>query len=111
MAHLAVFPKCFLDEIIIHKSMTLFDWIAKAAELGVDGLEMHNLFFEGKSENYLNEVKKKCAEFGLAVPMMCFSPDFTQPELQKRLEELDKQKKAIDLTVQLGGKYCRTLSG
>jgi sugar phosphate isomerase/epimerase len=111
MAHLAAFPKCFLDEIIIHKSMTLFDWIEKAAELGVDGLEMHNLFFEGKSANFLDEVKKVCAEFGLAVPMMCFSPDFTQPELQKRLEELDKQKKAIDLTVQLGGKYCRTLSG
>ncbi len=111
MAHLAAFPKCFLDDIIIHKSITLFDWIEKAAELGVDGLEMHNLFFEGKSENYLDEVKKKCAELGLAAPMMCFSPDFTQPELQKRLEELDKQKKAVDLTVRLGGKYCRTLSG
>ncbi len=111
MAHLAAFPKCFLDDIIIHKSMTLFDWIDKAAELGVDGLEMHNLFFEEKNEEFLDEVKTKCSDFGLAMPMMCFSPDFTQPELQKRVEELEKQKKAIDLTVQLGGKYCRTLSG
>ncbi len=43
--------------------------------------------------------------------MMCFSPDYTQPERYKRLEELEKQKRAIDLTGKLGGKFCRTLSG
>jgi len=42
---------------------------------------------------------------------MCFSPDFTQPDPAKRREELEKQKAAIDLTVRLGGKFCRTLSG
>jgi sugar phosphate isomerase/epimerase len=91
--------------------MTLFDWIEKAAQLGVDGLEMHNLFFEGADEKYLDDVEKKCAKFGFSMPMMCFSPDFTQPDLKKRLEELEKQKKAIDLTARLGGKFCRTLSG
>jgi sugar phosphate isomerase/epimerase len=111
MVKLAAFPKCFLDDIIVYKSMTLFDWIEKAGKLGVDGLEMHNLFFEGKDDNYLEDVRKKCAELGLGMPMMCFSPDFTQPDLKKRMEELEKQKKAIDLTVKLGGKYCRTLSG
>jgi sugar phosphate isomerase/epimerase len=111
MAHLAAFPKCYLDDIIVHKTMPLFDWIGKAAQLGVDGLEMHNLFFAGANESYLQEVREKCAEFGLGIPMMCFSPDFTQPELKNRLEELEKQKQAIDLTVKLGGKFCRTLSG
>jgi sugar phosphate isomerase/epimerase len=111
MAHLAAFPKCYLDDIIVHKTMTLFEWIGKAAQLGVDGLEMHNLFFEGADESYLQEVREKCAEYGLSIPMMCFSPDFTQPDLKKRLEELEKQKQAIDLTVKLGGTFCRTLSG
>jgi len=111
MTQLAAFPKCFLDDIIVHKSMTLFDWIEKAGQLGVDGLEMHNLFFEGADEKYLDDVRKKCAEFGLTMPMMCFSPDYTHPDLKKRIEELEKQKEAIDLTVKLGGKFCRTLSG
>ena len=111
MTKLAAFPKCFLDDIIIHKSMTVFDWIDKAGQLGVDGLEMHNLFFEGKSASYLEEVKRRCSDLDLAMPMMCFSPDFTQPDLAKRLEELEKQKQAIDLTVALGGKLCRTLTG
>ena len=27
MVQLAAFPKCFLDDIIVYKSMTLFDWL------------------------------------------------------------------------------------
>ena len=111
MVQLAAFPKCYLDDIIVHKSMTLFDWIEKAAQLGVDGLEMYSLFFEEKGDVYLDEVRKKCEDVGLALPMMCFSPDFTNPDPKKREEELAKQKKAIDLTAKLGGMFCRTLSG
>lgn len=111
MVQLAAFPKCYLDDILVHKSMTLFDWIEKAGELGVDGLEMYTLFFEAKGDVYLDEVRKKCEEYGLALPMMCFSPDFTNPDPKKRVEELAKQKKAIDLTAKLGGLFCRTLSG
>jgi sugar phosphate isomerase/epimerase len=111
MAHLAAFPKCYLDDIIVHKSMTLFDWIDKASQLGVDGLEMHNLFFDDPGDAYLDEVKRKCEESNLAMPMMCFSPDFTNPDLKKREAELAKQKQAIDLIAKLGGKFCRTLSG
>lgn len=111
MVQLAAFPKCYLDDIIIHKSMTLLDWIEKAGQLSVDGLEMHNLFFEEKGDVYLDKVRTKCEEFSLALPMMCFSPDFTNPDLKKRVEELAKQKEAIDLTAKLGGMFCRTLSG
>jgi sugar phosphate isomerase/epimerase len=111
MVQLAAFPKCYLDDIIVHKSMTLFDWIEKAVQLGVDGLEMHDLFFDGAGNAYLDEVKDKCSRSGLTIPMMCFSPDFTQPDPQKRLDELKKQKQAIDLTVKLGGRFCRTLTG
>src|SRR4029079_6472985 len=96
MVQLAAFPKCYLDDIIVHKSMTLFDWVEQAGQLGVDGLEMHSRFCEEKADAYLDEVRQKCKEYGLALPMMCFSPDFTNPELEKRLEELAKQKIAID---------------
>jgi len=111
MPKLAAFPKCYLDDIIVQKSMTLFDWIEKAGQLSVDGLEMHHLFFERVENRYVDEVRERCNKAGLAIPMMCFSPDFTHPDPQKRRDELEKQKKAIDLTARLGGKYCRTLSG
>lgn len=111
MPQLAAFPKCYLDDIIVHKSMTLSDWIEKATQLDIDGLEMYSLFFEDADSVYLEKIKNKCTENGLAMPMMCFSPDFTHPELKKRVKELERQKRAIDLTASLGGKYCRTLSG
>jgi len=111
MAYLAAFPKCYLDDIIVHKSMTLLDWIDQASQLGVDGLEMHHLFFDGVDEARLAQVRERCQHYGLAIPMLCFSPDFTQPDLESRLRELEKQKRAIDLTAKLGGKFCRTLSG
>src|SRR5689334_22733347 len=102
MVKLAAFPKCYLDDIIVHKSITLFDWIERAGQLSVDGLEMHNLFFDDQGDLYLDKVREKCEDFSLALPMMCFSPDFTNPDLKKREEELAKQKQAIDLTARLG---------
>lgn len=110
MVQLAAFPKCYLDDIINGK-MTLFDWIEKAYQLGVDGLEMYDLFFNGMDDDHIEGVKLKCAQLGLSIPMMCFSPDFTHPDLNDRLEELKKQKDAIDLIEKLGGKFCRTLTG
>ena len=111
MTKLAAFPKCYLDDIVVHKTMTIFEWIEKASQLGVDGLEMYNRFFDGMGDDHIAKVVRMARQSSLTIPMMCFSPDFTQPDLSKRLEELEKQKKAIDLTVKLGGKFCRTLSG
>ena len=91
--------------------MTLFEWIEKAGQLGVDGLEMHDLFFEGRGKNSWTRCEGSATEYNLAIPMMCFSPDFTHPDPRSGEEELEKQKNAIDLTVKLGGKFCRTLSG
>jgi sugar phosphate isomerase/epimerase len=111
MVQLAAFPKCYLDDILIRKSMTLFEWIEQANQLSLDGLEMYYPFFEGQGDSYVERVKETCDRSGLALPMMCFSPDFTHPDPGKRLEELAKQKAAVDLTVKLGSTYCRTLTG
>jgi sugar phosphate isomerase/epimerase len=111
MPRLAAFPKCYLDAILVHKSMTLFEWIEKAGSLGLDGLEMYYPFFQGENDSFVDEVRERCYRSGLAIPMLCFSPDFTHPDPQKRQLELQKQKQAVDLTLKLGGKFCRTLSG
>jgi sugar phosphate isomerase/epimerase len=108
MVGLAAFPKCFFDDLLVHKSMTLFEWIELARQLNVDGLEMYSPFFEGRDDAYVGQVRETCDRYGLALPMMCFSPDFTHPDPGKRSEELARQKSAIDLTVKLGGKYCLT---
>ena len=38
MPKLSAFPKCYMDELCVTKTMTLFDWIELAGTLGVDGV-------------------------------------------------------------------------
>src|SRR2546429_4156622 len=91
MPKLSAFPKCYMDELCVTKTMTLFDWIELAGTLGVDGVEVYPGFFQSFEPKYLQRVKMQLVKHGLEVPMMCASPDFTTrseehtSELQSRL--------------------------
>ena len=76
---LAAFPKCYMDQLCVHRTMTLFEWIELAATLGVEGLEFYSGFLED-DEAFLKRSKLHSREHNLAMPMLCCSPDFTQPD-------------------------------
>jgi sugar phosphate isomerase/epimerase len=107
---LAAFPKCFIEELCVHHTMTLFDWIEMAATLGVDGLEFYSGFLKDEPA-FLDEVKDRLREHGLRMPMLCCSPDFTQPDPELLNVEIEREKRMIELTAFFGGKFCRVLSG
>jgi hypothetical protein len=44
---LAAFPKCYMDELCVDRTMSLSDWIEMGATLGVQGLEFYSGFLEG----------------------------------------------------------------
>src|SRR6266849_81003 len=102
MPKLSVFPKCYMDELCVTRTMTLFDWIELAATLGVDGVEMYPGFFESFEPDYLERVKTHLAQRRLQAPMMCASPDFTAPDDEARQAEIEREKQMIDVTAQLG---------
>jgi sugar phosphate isomerase/epimerase len=111
MVKLAAFPKCFMDQLCVDRSMTIFQWIDMASTLGVDGLEFYPGFLLSLESSHLQAVRQKLAEHRLEMPMLCYSPDFTVPDANRRREEVAKEKQMIDLTAFFGGKYCRVLSG
>jgi sugar phosphate isomerase/epimerase len=111
MVKLAAFPKCYMDELCITRTMDLFEWIDLAATLPVDGVEMYDLFFVKTTPDYLQSVNDRLRELGLEMPMMCYSPDFTIPDEAARREEVEKEKRVMEVTAALGGKFCRVLSG
>ncbi len=111
MPKLSVFPKCYMDELCVTRSMTLFDWIDLAATLDVDGIELYPGFFTSFDDDYLDKVKDHLKSRNLEAPMMCASPDFTQHDAEARAAEIEKEKRMIDLTARMGGRYCRVLSG
>ncbi|MDB6148682.1 MAG: hypothetical protein JWQ44_130, partial [Chthoniobacter sp.] len=108
---LAAFPKCFLDDLCVAKTMSLDAWVDQAAaELDVDGLEFY-WGFTPRSEPEITRIRGRIEARGLTMPMMCYSPDFTQPDAAARTREVEAQRQVIEVTAQLGGKLCRVLSG
>lgn len=111
MAKLSAFPKCYMDDLCVTRSMSLFDWIDLAATLDVDGIELYPGFFTSFDDDYLDKILQHLKSKNLEAPMMCASPDFTQHDPAAREAEIEKEKQMIDLTARMGGRYCRVLSG
>jgi sugar phosphate isomerase/epimerase len=110
MPRLAAFPKGFFDAIVPRK-MSVFDWIAHAGTLELEGVELYPRFLDDFTPATLARVRKEAAARGLEIPMMCNSPDFTQPDPAARKREVERTAEMFRVTAELGGRWCRVLSG
>ncbi len=107
---ISVFPKCWFDELVDGR-MDYADWIRQAATLGGEGVEHYDGFFRSLAPADVDPIVGLMRETGQVTSMLCFSPDFTHPDPDERRRQVERQKAAIDLTVRLGARHCRTLSG
>ena len=105
---ISVFPKCWFDEFV-RGERDYVQWIRDAARLGGDGIEHYDGFMHGEAE--IAAAIEAARETGQPNSMLCFSPDFTHPDPAERARQVERQKAAIDLSVRMGTRYCRTLSG
>ena len=80
---LSAFPKCYIDRIAGDRTMSVFDWIEMAKPLDADGLEMYDEFFTSLDPGYLDSVGDAIRAAGFAMPMLCCSPDFTNPDAKR----------------------------
>jgi sugar phosphate isomerase/epimerase len=110
---ISAFPKCYIDEIAGARSMSVFDWIEMARSLDADGLEMYDGFFTSLDRPYLERVRESLASANFAMPMLCCSPDFTNPDPDGRKRAIERESELIRVTRMLGGPgaVCRVLSG
>jgi len=110
---ISAFPKCFLEDIAGARTMTVFEWIEMAKQLDADGLEMYEGFFTSLEPEYIDSVGKAISDAGFLMPMLCCSPDFTNPDAEARKRAVDHEAAMIAVTHRLGGKgaVCRVLSG
>jgi sugar phosphate isomerase/epimerase len=110
---ISAFPKCYIDQIVGERSMSVFDWISMARSLDADGLEMYDGFFTSLEPGYLHSVAEAIGAAGFAMPMLCCSPDFTNPDPDARRRAVDREVELIEAARRLGGPrtVCRVLSG
>jgi sugar phosphate isomerase/epimerase len=107
---ISVFPKYAFEELVAGR-LAFERWIADAAGLGGEGIEHYDGFFRSLSPSDVDPIARLIRETGQVTSMICFSPDFTHPDPDERARQIERQKAAIDLTVSLGARHCRTLSG
>jgi sugar phosphate isomerase/epimerase len=103
-----------MDDLCLTRRMSLFTWLEIAATLEVDGVELYPGFFPTFDRAYLEEVRAALARHHLTMPMLCASPDFTQPDAQARHAEVERYKRMIDLVAFFDApapRTCRLLSG
>jgi sugar phosphate isomerase/epimerase len=94
--------------------MSLFEWIDLGATLGVEGLELYPGFFASFEREYIEHVRAALQRHNLQMPMLCASPDFTQPDPAARKAEVERYKQWIDLVAFFDApqpRTCRVLSG
>ena len=110
---LAAYPKAFEQEIAGTRMLSLFQWIEMARVLDADGLELYDGFLESYEAGYLDSVGEALQHAGFAMPMMCCSPNFTNPAADERRRAVDRHIEIMQVTRRLGGPgaVCRVLSG
>lgn len=110
---IAAFPKCYLDDICLQRTMSVFDWIEMARQLGAEGLEMYEGFFTSLDDGYIDRVGEAIQKGGFEMPMLCCSPNFTNPDPDGRKQAVEQEIKMIQITRRLGGprSACRVLTG
>lgn len=111
MPKLAVFPKAYMQALCKDGTMKVSQWIDLACNLDIDGLEWYAGFLEMEDRRNWQLFREQVENYGKVIPMLCCSPDFTHPDTEFRKNEIQKQHHWITMTHELGGSYCRVLSG
>lgn len=111
MPRLAAFPKAFVRALCKDGTMTLQQWVDLAAPLKLDGLEYYSGFLELQDPARWVDARRMVERAGMVIPMLCCSPDFSQPDPELRRKEIEREKSWIRMAATLGAGYCRVLSG
>jgi sugar phosphate isomerase/epimerase len=110
LPRISLFPKCYFDDFIEGRR-SYEQWIHDAATLGGEGIEHYDGFFKSLAPADVDPIVRAMEKTRQVSSMLCFSPDFTHEDADERRRQVERQKAAIDLTVRLGARHCRTLSG
>jgi sugar phosphate isomerase/epimerase len=110
---ISVFPKGDIRAIVETRTMTVFDWIDKAQTLRIEGLELFSGMFAETDDASVDRVAEALAAADFEMPMLCVSPDFTNPDADVRRRDIDRQHRLVEIARRLGGAgaSCRVLSG
>ncbi len=91
--------------------MTMEDFILKAVELGIDGVDITTYWLKSTQPAYLAGLRHFAFQHGVPFSGAAIGSDMCQPNPAKRATELTNIKKWIDATEILGASHLRVFGG
>ncbi len=94
------------SKAIAEGRMDLFDFIDRARELGLDGIDIHTRALTSEDDGYLRDVRMRCMQRGLAISYLGISNDFGKPA-GEIYAEIEMVKHWIDVAARLHAPMVR----
>jgi sugar phosphate isomerase/epimerase len=91
--------------------MTMEDFILKAVELGIDGVDITTYWLKSTEPAYLASLRHFAFKQGVPFSGAAIGSNMCQPDPAKRADELTKIKQWVDSTEQLGASHLRVFGG
>jgi sugar phosphate isomerase/epimerase len=101
----------YLDLKEPRPAMDLDGFIDRAADLGVDAVELTAYYFAKTTPDYLASLKGHCTRLGLDVSGTAVGNNFCTPNADKLKQQLAYVRDWVEHTARLGGKTVRIFAG
>lgn len=92
-------------------TMTVEDFIRKAVELRLDGVDMTVYYFKSTDPEYLNSLRHLAFKHAVPFSGVACRASMVQNDAAKRAESLQEIKKWVDVTERLGASHLRIFAG
>jgi sugar phosphate isomerase/epimerase len=99
------------SKYLADKRMSMEDFILKAVEMGVQGVDMTTYWFKSTEPAYLAHLRHFAYKNGMPFSGAAISTNMVLPDPAKRAEELAKIKQWVDRTELLGASHLRVFGG
>ena len=93
------------------KRMTMEEFILKAVELGVHGVDVTTYWLKSTDPAYLREFRHFAYKNAMPFSGAAIGTNMVQPDAVKRAQELEKIKQWVDRTELLGASHLRVFGG
>ncbi len=107
---LSCLPVSFFADITAGK-MSVADWARMGASLKLDAVDLSILFLPERTVKAAEVIRSQIENAGMSATMLTTYPDFTHPDRQQRLRELDQEVQAVRLAAALGASFIRVTAG
>jgi sugar phosphate isomerase/epimerase len=92
-------------------AMTLEGFVDECARIGLDGVELTAYYFPNTERAALHTLKRYCYLRGLDICGTAVGSNFTQPDPERRAQQVAMTKEWIDHSVELGAPGIRVFAG